>query len=138
MRTTVLGILVCVAAGCGTGEKCAPRSSGGQFCVPDAGQAPAGASLKLEIIDPCIAGCSRATLSCAVSRDAGTIALSIAGEVCEPPPGTSCTLACALTRLPCDVGVLPAGDYTVVSPDQSSRALHVGDAGTATCTALSL
>lgn len=135
MRTLIIVSLMALA-GCGAaGGKCEERTLGGPFCVPDAGVAPAGQKLSLEIVDQCTGSCGSAELSCRATRDGGTIALEIHGQVCEPPPGVACTLACALTRLKCEVPALEAGDYTVISPSQTSQALQVRDAGVASCVA---
>lgn len=124
-----------MAVACGSSGQCDQKSFGGPFCVPDAGVAPAGVKLTLEIVDVCRAGCGSSNLSCTVSRDGGSIALGLAGEVCEPPPNVACTLACALTKHKCELPALEAGDYVVTSPDQSTQTLHVGDAGVTGCAA---
>jgi hypothetical protein len=133
----VVGAVVSGLASCGAPERCSPVNTGGAFCVPDSGFAPANTALTLQIIDQCSGGCGRTSLACSVSRDAGTVTLAITGEVCQPPPNVACTAACALTRLPCEVPALAEGDYTVVAPNQAPQSLKVGaDAGTvAACSA---
>jgi hypothetical protein len=135
MKTLMLmGVLL---LGCGTApEKCHDVDVGGRFCVPDAGVAPAGRTLSFQVIDQCTGGCGHATIGCTVTRDAGTIALDITGQVCDPPPGTECALLCALTPMTCTLPALEPGDYTVTSPSQSPQTLHVeADAGVDSCTA---
>lgn len=135
MRTSMMvavGMAVSMAACGAVTEKCSEKKVGAPFCVPDAGVVPAGQAFKLDLLNQCLGSCGGATLACEVSRDAGTVTLTLAGTVCEPPAGYACAAACAITHHECSVPALPEGDYTVVSADQPSRALQVrGDAGTA-------
>lgn len=115
------------------GGRCDEKSYGGPFCVPDSGVAPAGQKVTLEIVDSCGGSCGNTgtQLSCAVARDGGHIELSIAGSVCEPPPGTACPAICATLRFDCELPPLPEGDYTVVAQGQPAQLLKVRDGGTA-------
>lgn len=121
----------------GIDTKCTPtQQNGGPFCVPDAG-APAGQALKLEIWDICQGGCgAELKLKCTVTRDAGTLTLSLTGDVCRPTAPMACPAVCKSESFLCDVPPLPEGDYTVFSPSQTSKVLQVRDAGATTCDAL--
>jgi hypothetical protein len=133
MRTILVAVLMLCACGV-LPTPCHDVDEGGAFCVPDSGVAPAGQTLKLQVIDQCIGGCGKATLDCTVTVDGGTISLDITGSVCDPAPGTECALLCALKPMECDVPALAPGDYTVTAPGQSAKTLHVeADAGVASC-----
>jgi hypothetical protein len=137
MRTLLLLSMTLLSlAACGSVNRCSDQTFGGNFCIPDAGVAPAGQALTLDIIDACHAGCGTANFSCVVSRDGGTIALSLEGQVCDPAPGVQCALLCALTHHTCQVPALPEGDYVVTSPSQPSQTLQVRDAGVGSCSAV--
>jgi len=130
----LLGVVM-FACGAPQGQ-CHDVDVGGRFCVPDAGVAPAGRALTFQVIDPCTLGCGKGTISCAVTRDGGTLSLELTGNVCEPPPGTACNLDCALTPTNCTLPPLEPGDYVVTSPSQPAQTLHVeADAGVDSCTA---
>ncbi len=135
-RLLLSAVFAAVAIGCGAPiDKCSQKTFGGPFCVPDSGIAAPGRTLTFQVIDVCNGGCGKSSLACVVARDAGTITVTVAGEVCEPPAGVACSLACALRPLSCTLPPLEEGDYTVVSPNQASQAFHVRDGGSAECTA---
>jgi hypothetical protein len=127
-------IPLCAVVACGPGTgRCEKATRGGSFCVPDAGVAPAGQALTLEIAD--CGGCGTSSLSCTVARDGGSIVLTLEGQQCEPPPGTACLAVCRIDRYSCAVPALPEGDYTVSAPNSGSQTLQVRDAGAASCVA---
>jgi hypothetical protein len=135
MKTILVAVLMLCACGSLPGQ-CHEVDVGGRFCVPDGGAAPAGQTLKLQMIDTCTGGCGKATLDCTASVDGGTISLDITGSVCDPAPGTACPNLCQLTPMECSVPALAAGDYTVIAPGQASQTLHVAaGAGAESCTA---
>ena len=129
-RIILAAVSLVVVMGCGAGGGvCSAVTSGGAFCIPDAGLAPAGQKLTFEIIDQCLGGCGTSSLACEVKRDGGTITLSVAGQVCTPAGNVACKAACALTPRKCEIPALEEGDYTIVSSNQGSQVLKVRDAG---------
>ena len=138
MKRIALAVLAVIAVGCGpAGNVCAQKTFGGPFCIPDGGVAAAGQKLSFEAVDQCVAGCGTATLTCVVTRDAGTLTIAIAGQVCEAAPNVACAAACALTKKKCELPALEEGDYTIVSANQASQTLKVRDGGVGSCAATS-
>ena len=134
-RLAWLAVAVFLGA-CGTSpDVCVEQKKGGAFCIPDGGSAPAGQKLSLEVLDSCQSACSSYTLSCVVTRDAGTVTLALAGKQCTPVAGGACPAICKISHFACEVPALEPGDYTVLSPDQPSQPLRVADGGVGNCTA---
>ena len=125
-------ILIAMACGGAPQQMCMPRSSGGTFCVPDAGRL-ANLDVKLQIRDDCTSACDTGLVGCLVSFDGGTtIGLSISGQACFDP-NTSCPAVCGLKTYVCPLPALPDGTYTVTSDGQGTQQVAVGPGGAASC-----
>ena len=142
MRALLLMMLPLMAFGCGGCGGLEPMTCtsldgrGGRACVPDAGVAPAGQPLTLEIVAPGSSGCTTVTSECVVTVDGGNIHLELTGQSCDPVTPRACTLELRVDQRPCAVPALAEGDYTVTSPGQSTLTLQVRDASVASCSAI--
>lgn len=94
-------------------SRCAPRETGGVFCVPDGGAMKAGAPLRLELVQSCGAKCDPGPLRCVVAIDGGVIDLSLSADGCNGRSG--CPADCVRRRFTCAIPPLDAGDWLVRS-----------------------
>jgi hypothetical protein len=133
----VFMVLAVSAVGCGgCGGQCMSLAGvGGRTCVPDAGVAPAGQALTLQIVSPGNTGCTTVESECVVTVDGGNVHLELKGTSCEPVGPQVCDDVLRQDRKPCAVPALAEGDYSVTSPAQTPLLLRVRDGGVASCTA---
>lgn len=115
-------------------QQCKEERHGAQFCVPDGG-ASSERPVTLPLLDVCSFGCgAQGRPVCRVTRDGGEVTLEATATVCELPPGTACNLACALTKMTCELGTLEPGEYVIRSAGEPPRTLTVApDAGSGEC-----